>query len=127
MAYEPPIKLIQMDDSIETMIQRAARLETEKFDGYVMECVHHVGVDINRTALIAAIEGDRKRYEQAYQEGLYDGMKRERIVHWIEKFTGNEYVVICSCCSNETNEIADYHFEYNYCPHCGARMKPEEE
>ena len=145
MAYEPPIKLIQMDDSMETMIQRAARLETEKIDGYVMECVHRVGVDINRTALIAAIEGDRQRYEQAYQEGLHDGMKRERIGHWIktEPKTGfpdidehlKDRLYECSNCGKEirtnghdrTNKCLVAYANNPYCRWCGARMKPEEE
>ena len=46
--------------------------------------------------------------------------------HWVERFTGNEYVVECSNCKNESNEMADYHVEYDYCPHCGAKMHEKE-
>lgn len=42
--------------------------------------------------------------------------------HWVERFTGNEYIVFCSNCNYEATEMVDYHLEYDYCPYCGAKM-----
>lgn len=42
--------------------------------------------------------------------------------HWVQRWTGNEYIVFCSNCRTEALEIVDYELEYNYCPNCGAKM-----
>ena len=46
------------------------------------------------------------------------------VVHgnWVERFTGNEWIVHCSNCKVEATEMADYHTIYSYCPYCGAKM-----
>lgn len=45
--------------------------------------------------------------------------------HWVQRWTGNEYIVFCSKCRTEAPEIVDYELEYNYCPNCGAKMDEE--
>lgn len=51
-------------------------------------------------------------------------VKADEVVHghWVQRWTGNEYIVFCSKCRTEANEIVDYELEYNYCPKCGAKM-----
>lgn len=63
--YKSPIELIQ---SMTHEIQE----EQEKM---VVRAVNRAGVNIDRDGLIAAINNDRRRYEEAYQQGWNDCKK----------------------------------------------------
>lgn len=42
--------------------------------------------------------------------------------HWIQSWTGDEEIVFCSVCKDESNEQLDVGIVHNYCPNCGAKM-----
>lgn len=69
--YDSPIN-IYMQRNIDSV----AKEISEKENAYVMGCVHKIGVDIDEKALIAALQEDRERYEEAYHKGWRDCEKR---------------------------------------------------
>lgn len=58
--YESPIKRI-VDDPIYRV--------TEAEEGYLIECVRHVGFDIDKEELRKALLYDRGQYEKGYSDG----------------------------------------------------------
>ena len=66
MSYENPINV--MVNNICSDIQK-------KEDEYFMECVHKVGVDVNKEELIRALQYDRQQYEKGYKDGFDKALK----------------------------------------------------
>lgn len=66
MSYENPINIIV--NNICSDIQK-------KEDEYFMECVHNVGVDVNKEELIRALQYDRQQYEKGYKDGFDKALK----------------------------------------------------
>jgi len=60
MSYESPITMYT-DRIIKDIV--------EKQDGYLMECVHKVGFDINKEELAKALEYDRDQYDKGFHDG----------------------------------------------------------
>ena len=65
--YEAPIS-VQMGQ-IHTMIN-------EGYTGAVMKAIAQIGIQIDQDGLIAALQNDRKRYEEAYRKGWQDCEKK---------------------------------------------------
>ena len=65
--YEAPIS-VQMGQ-IHTMIN-------DGYTGAVMKAIAQIGVQIDKEGLLAALQNDRKRYEEAYRKGWSDCEKK---------------------------------------------------
>ena len=84
--YEPPIQL-NLSDLITNIVDK----ETE----HIVECVQHMGVNIDKDELLKALAYDRDQYKKGYADGVADGKK-----------TG--------CW-----EIEEYRYDYYHCSECG--------
>ena len=60
-----------------------------KLNRKVIKTVQQAGIEIDREGLIAAINNDRKRYDEAYNKGYYDCKKEyEEKLKKIAELTG---------------------------------------
>lgn len=59
--YESPINAIVND--ICSDIQ-------QKEEKYIMECVHNVGINVDKKELLKALSYDRHQYEKGYKDGI---------------------------------------------------------
>ena len=57
--YESPIKLI------------TGKMQTQ-IDGDIYKAVQNVGINVDRTELLKALEYDRGQYEKGYNNAIYD-------------------------------------------------------
>lgn len=74
--YESPIKIIQ------------GQMETS-LENDIMSVVQRYGIDVNKDALICALQYDRNQYDKGYAEGREDG-KREilnKLVHILSDYS----------------------------------------
>lgn len=58
--YEYPIKII------------TGKMQTQ-IDGDIYRTVQNVGINVDRTELLKALEYDRGQYENGWEEGFHDG------------------------------------------------------
>ena len=65
-AYKCPIN-VQLG-AIETMMR-------ESYDNQVLKAVGNIGIEIDKEGLVEAINHDRKRYNEAYNQGWNDCKK----------------------------------------------------
>ena len=111
MMYKSPITLIE-----ESIVKDIVK----KQEGYVVECVRKVGVDVDKEELVKALACDRGQYEKGYADGKADAVKHG---HWVviaDEVFSDKYK--CSECGKEPL-IADCGFQLTpYCPFCGAKM-----
>lgn len=61
--YESPIKVI-----IDDICSDAKKKEED----YIMECVHKIGVDVDKDELVKALQYDRQQYDKGYEDGFKD-------------------------------------------------------
>jgi hypothetical protein len=57
--YESPISL-SYEDIMKDIVERQ--------EGYIVECIHKVGVDVNREELVKALSYDRNQYNKGYAD-----------------------------------------------------------
>jgi RecJ-like exonuclease len=57
--YESPISL-SYEDIMKDIVERQ--------EGYIVECVHKVGVDVNKEELVKALSYDRDQYNKGYAD-----------------------------------------------------------
>lgn len=81
--YESPITAIV--NEICSDIQK-------KEDEHIMECVHNVGIDVNKKELVKALSYDRHQYDKGYNDGYNDGTKvLDKIIEEIEENNPDDY------------------------------------
>lgn len=84
-----------------------------------------LGVNIDRDELIKALNYDRQQYEKGYEDGKRDAVKQGRWDILEDDYMGLT-LIKCSLCHEEwcfEVEPEDIQLaNYNYCPHCGAKM-----
>ncbi len=86
----------------------------ERLENEVIMAVQHIGIEINKEELVAALMYDRNQYEQGYNRGRADAIKHG---HWTRPYNNNYKQ--CSVCKQ-----IHYGIPWNaeYCPFCGAKM-----
>lgn len=57
--YESPISL-SYEDIMKDIVERQ--------EGYIVECIHKVGVDVNKEELVKALSYDRDQYNKGYAD-----------------------------------------------------------
>ena len=61
-----------------------------------------------------------EEYDRGYEDGMNDAVKHGRWETEVRTIYGHKIpFFVCSVCGKSAAD------EYNYCPHCGARMENE--
>lgn len=116
--YQSPIEIIYDKLTADFNIQ---------LENNVMTAVQNYGINVDRDELIKALNYDRRQYEAGYRTAMlrYKAQKGE----WLQHNSIEEDLNIwhCSNCKMEyCSECGGRPLEYNYnfCPNCGADMRP---
>ena len=100
--YESPITALVNDICSELK---------KKEEKYVIECVHNVGINVNKDELLKALSYDRNQYEKGYNDGYIDGLNQ--ITHDLRQVM--EIVMSNECPEYKEDELIEllkpYHKE----------------
>ena len=88
----------------------------EKLENEVITAIQHIGIEINKEELVAALMYDRSQYEQGYNRGRSDAIKHG---YWTRPYKNKAYR-LCSVCGQIHCGIP---WNAKYCPFCGAKME----
>lgn len=119
--FTSPINILEPDDTVNSLIEKAAKTIARDADEMIYSKVLGLGVDVSKEELVKALRYDREQYEKGYA----DGLKNADIVHgkWTYKGSSEQlggtdatYDYECSACNRLALEDSDY------CPWCGALM-----
>ena len=116
--YESPIKIIEsaMDSISKSLIK-------EKEDAIILEVKRSLGVDIDRSELLEALQYDRFQYDKGYEDGRSDAeaalVRCKDCKYWNEK---EEVLGQCRCIN--WKGIWDYTKAYDFCSY-GERREGE--
>ena len=107
MSYKSPVEVItedvilQMEDDIVKAVQ--------KYD-----------ISVNKIELQKALMYDRKQYTQGFEDGRKYEQEERGHGHWEKLYERNYKCSVCGAWykTDEEKEILDF----DYCPHCGAKM-----
>lgn len=105
--YESPITLV-MD-----------QMRTEMEDN-CLKVVQSYGFDVNAEELAKALAYDRDQYDKGYTDARKKYERPHGKWKWIDYAGEANYH--CSICGYVVGRCA-----MNFCPHCGAEMRPEED
>ena len=127
MSYQSPIDII------------CEQVRYEMEDA-VMKAVQDVGINVNKIELQKALMYDRKQYTQGFEDGRKsieeDYRSMERTVNKLAKALAeakpirhgrwviepDDTVMCCDVCDWVFEYYGGLEEEWNYCPHCGAKM-----